>query len=283
MDSKYNWDGSSLFGRRTFFQVFKEKMLRKKPPVKEVLYNSLYELDTQLSKLRHADTGMRRRDKMFFEKCVESQVKGDNIHSVMYANECAELRRMIQTIYSSELAIEQAILRLQTIEELGDVILALDPVLSIIQETKGRLSGIVPSVAGKLDEINGSLQVLVKQIGTTERREIRVQATNEATKILNEANMIAEEKIREKFPQLPELHVVQEKPPDKPKLVPLAATPGGDADPIDNESKILEYVKACDGELVLSQCAADLGLSSDKVKEAIENLVKTGKITLTGS
>ncbi len=283
MDPKYNWGGDSSFKERTFFQGLKEKVLRRKPPIKEMLINILYQLDTQLNRLRHADTGMRSRDKLFFEKCIESQVKGDTIHSVMYANECAELRRMIQTIYGCELAIEQATLRLQTIEELGDVILAIGPILSIIKDTKGRLSGVVPSVAGKLDEINGSLQGLVKQVGTVENHETRLQATNEATKILNEANIVAEEKIREKFPQLPELQVVQEKPSDKPGLVPLTATPGDSADPIDAETKMLEYVKACDGELVLSQCAADLGLSPDKVKESIENLVKAGKITLMGS
>lgn len=282
MDSKYNWDGRSWLGGSSFLQKFKEKMLRKKPPVKEVLYKVLYQLDAQLSKLRHADTNMRRRDRLFFDKCVESQLKGDNVHAVMYANECAELRRMIQTIYSSELAIEQAMLRLQTIEELGDVILAIDPVLSIIQETKGRLSGIIPSVATKLDEINGALQVLVKQVGTAERREIRIQATNEATKILNEANMIAEEKIRDKFPQLPEIHVVEEKPADKPMLVPLSATPG-DVDPSDLESKVLEYVRACDNELSVSQCAADLGVSTDDVRAIIKSLVKAGKITLSNT
>jgi division protein CdvB (Snf7/Vps24/ESCRT-III family) len=49
--------------------------------------------------------------------------KHDTEHANVYANELAEVRKMIKTVTSSKLALEQIVLRLNTITELGDMAL----------------------------------------------------------------------------------------------------------------------------------------------------------------
>lgn len=201
----------------------------------------------------------------------------------MYANECAEIRKLAKLIFSSELALEQAIVRLQTASELSDVIGAIVPIVGIVQETKGRLTGIVPSVSEKLDGITDMLRNSMGEMGsvytsTTGSRD----SDREAKKILEEANIAAEEKIREKFPELPEeLHDVKE--PEARIPVALTATAGGGQPKTDQASlkrQVYDYIKAHEGKLSVVQCASYLGVFPTDVEKAILKLKEEGKITL---
>jgi division protein CdvB (Snf7/Vps24/ESCRT-III family) len=107
--------------------------------------------------------------------------------------------------------------------------LAVGPILSIVQETKGRLVGIVPSIADKLGEINTVLDSSMAGMGSfnsskvsTKTSEIPIKINEETVKILEEANEAAAEKIRDRFPQLPMEFEIQEKP--KEARIPVALT-----------------------------------------------------------
>ncbi len=130
--------------------------------------------------------------------------------AIVYANECVELRRIAQIVLSSELSIEQAILRLDTISEISDLIVAVDPILGIVQETKGRLSNFIPSVAEKLDEVNTVLGSTMTAMSSFHSLGVKmkidsvgIKVNPEAEKILKEANDAAEERIRDRFPEMP--------------------------------------------------------------------------------
>jgi division protein CdvB (Snf7/Vps24/ESCRT-III family) len=139
--------------------------------------------------------------------------------AIVYANECVELRRIAQIVLSSELSIEQAILRLDTISEISDLIVAVDPILGIIQETKGRLSNFIPSVAEKLGEVNTVLGSTMTAMSSFHSLGVKmkidsvgIKVNSEAEKILKEANDAAEERIRDRFPEMPlELKISKKK------------------------------------------------------------------------
>ena len=130
--------------------------------------------------------------------------------AIVYANECVELRRIAQIVLSSELSIEQAILRLDTISEISDLIVAIDPILGIVQETKGRLANFIPSVAEKLGEVNTVLGSSMTAMGSVHSQGVNmkidsvgIKVNSEVEKILKEANDAAEERIRDRFPEMP--------------------------------------------------------------------------------
>ena len=181
-----------------------------------------YLLDTTLNKLRHISLGLKKRDQRFLDRCIEAEMNKNHVKAVIYANECAEVRRLAGLFISSELALEQAILRLQTISEVSNVMVAVRPILSIVQETKGRLAGIIPSVAGRLDEVNTVLRSSMSEMGSIYSSEASIKSDEEAIKILKEANEAAEEKIRERFPELPQELEAPEEPTEA--RIPVALT-----------------------------------------------------------
>ena len=243
---------------------------------------AIYKLEATLNKLRQISTGLKRRDEKFFIKCIEAQIAKNHMRAVIYANECAEVRKMARLIISSELALEQAILRLQTIGEISDVMVTIAPIVGIVQETRGRLAGIIPSVAGKLDEVNSMLHSSLMEMGSVHSPETGNKDSNkEVVKILEEANAAAEEKIREKFPELPPDLTSQEL---EEARIPVALTATGGDSPKRNDAslkqQVYDYIKACDGQLSIVQCASYLGVFPKDVEKAILKLKEEGKITL---
>jgi hypothetical protein len=58
----------------------------------------------------------------------------------------------------------------------------------------------------------------------------------------------------------------------------IAVTEGGEA--VAFEDHVYEYIKSHDGNLSLSQCALDLGTSTDNIRKAVEKLKEQGKIVI---
>lgn len=274
-----NWNGKK---RRSILKRLKERILRPKMPLSKNIAMAVYILESSLNRLGQISLGLKRRDERFFERCIEAQIEGDRVHAVMYANECAEVRKLAQLVISSELALEQAILRLQTIEKLSNVIGAIAPIVGIVHETKGRLVGVIPSIAGKLDEVNTVLSNGLREMGTVpiQGRGLR-SASDEAMKVLEEANAAAEEKIRERFPELPPDIMVPEEAAHARTPVALTAT-GGDQWETETALKqqVYDYIKECNGQLSIIQCASYLGVFPTDVERAILKLKEEGKITL---
>ena len=179
-------------------------------------------LDTTLKKLKHISSRLKKKDQSYFNSCIEAEIKKNHMKAIIYANECAEIRRLARLIITCTLALEQAKLRLQTIHEVSNIMASVNPILSIVKETKGRLIRIVPSIAGKLDEVNTVLRSSMSEMGSFNTSEASIESNEEARKILREANKIAEKNIREKFPELPQELETYEEPTEA--RIPIAIT-----------------------------------------------------------
>jgi len=139
-----------------------------------------------------------------FRKCTNAVMAKDNTRASMYANECAEIKKMSQTIVRSTFAIEQVMLRLETIEEFGDVVATMNPVAGVINALRGSLAGIMPEVSYTLGEIGDQMNNMVMEAGGATAVTTSVFSSGEeAERILNDANTIAEQRMKEKFPTLP--------------------------------------------------------------------------------
>jgi division protein CdvB (Snf7/Vps24/ESCRT-III family) len=253
---------------------------RKKPSLKENVSVAVYLLDSTSNKLKFLSEGMKKRDQKFFMKCIEAQINNDHSRAIMYSNECAEVRKLARLVISSELVLEQAALRLQTLNKLGDVLTTIVPIVEIVEETKGRLVGVVPSVSDKLTEINSVLKNSLSEMGSTaDTFEDPSNNSSETMKILEEANLTAEEKIREKFPKLPEEFEISEKLKFR---IPVALTAtGGNSDTEFKDSlkqQVYEYIKICNGQISLTQCASSLGVPLKNIEEALLRLKEENRI-----
>ena len=120
---------------------------------------------------------------------------------------------MAQTIITSRLALEQVTLRLETVKDFGDIAAEVVPASKVIQNVRGSLSGVIPEVSMQLGNIGQTLDSLILEVGETTSQSWSSIATGEdAEKILEEATVIAEQKVKEGFPQLPMTDSVERGP-----------------------------------------------------------------------
>jgi len=90
--------------------------------------------------------------------------------------------------------------------ELVSVLVAAEiiPAAAVVRSIKGRLAGVIPEVSMQLGMIGQTLDSLVLEVGEATGTSWSAMATGEdAEKILMEASTIAEQRVRDGFPDLP--------------------------------------------------------------------------------
>lgn len=173
-------------------------------PMGQRINQCLFKLKVQQRKLERTSYHMQQRDQALYGKCVLA-IQGKNTQlASMYANECAELRKMAKVVLHSELALEQINLRLETVHEFGDMAATMMPVAHVVRALKTQLEGVMPEVSLELAEVNDTLEGLAVEVGEASETSFDVSASSgESQQILQEANTVAEQKMKERFPELP--------------------------------------------------------------------------------
>ena len=196
-----NWEKES---QESIIKRISEKIPHKKEPLKERIDYVLWRLKVQHEKLEQTLTRMQNHDKELFEKCVKAELSRDHARAAIYANECAEVRKMAKIIVLSQLALEKVMLRLETVKEFGETLKEIAPVSGVIHNIKGKLSGIIPEVSYELGAISEMLNGMAVEVGEASGAAIPFEAENEESKrILEEASAIVEQKMKERFPETP--------------------------------------------------------------------------------
>jgi len=64
-------------------------------------------LNTQFVRLAAWKAKLQSREKELFDKCVSAQMEGDSTKATMYANQCAEIRKIIRLVARTELTLSR--------------------------------------------------------------------------------------------------------------------------------------------------------------------------------
>ncbi|MGD8505957.1 MAG: Snf7 family protein [Candidatus Bathyarchaeota archaeon] len=177
-----------------------------RPPgqLKPRLDYAIKRINIQIQKLDKATDRFSQRDKFIFAKIVDAYSKHDTTRAQVFATELAQLRKMEQMIMHARLALEQIILRLSTVSELGDVVSTLAPTVGVMRSVRNNMTAIFPEAERELGNIGNLLSGIVVDAGQTTGMNIDFQtASDDSQKILNEAATVAEQKVKKRFPELP--------------------------------------------------------------------------------
>ncbi|MBI2127093.1 MAG: hypothetical protein HYU02_07265 [Thaumarchaeota archaeon] len=196
--SKWTKPQTSGFGERI------KDSVRPAGPLKPRLEQAIRQIQIQTSRLDQTETKLRERDASIFNKVVANIQKHDMDHATVYANELAEVRKMNKMVTSAKLALEQIVLRLNTVQELGDVVVTLTPAMAVIKNVKSGLMTVLPQAEHEIGEISGLLSGILVDAGQMGGYTLNFEAAGEeAEKILGEASAVAEQRMKDKFPDLP--------------------------------------------------------------------------------
>jgi division protein CdvB (Snf7/Vps24/ESCRT-III family) len=133
---------------------------RVKPdvPLRSKIELAQKKLQFQISKLEVITEKLQKKHDGIFEKVVNAQKSHNNAYAQAYANELVQIRKMKNMVNGAKLSMEQIQLRLNTVSELGDVVVTLSPCMSIIK-------GLSPSLSGLMPEATSSMQDLSQILG----------------------------------------------------------------------------------------------------------------------
>jgi len=192
-----------------------KETVRPPGPLKPRLDFAIRRIELQIQRLEQATDRFSERDKSIFARIVEAYTKHDMPRANVFANELAEIRKMERMIMHARLALEQIVLRLKTVSELGDVVSTLAPAVGVLRGVRSGMAGIFPEAEKELGQIGTLLSGIIIDAGQSTGLTINFETANEdAQKILNEAATVAEQRIKEKFPDLPAgIPAVEEKAP----------------------------------------------------------------------
>ena len=182
-------------------------MGRVKPdaPLKNRLDTAQKKLQLQITKLAEIDTKLQQKNNAIFEKIVNSKKANNETYAKVYANELAEIRKHQKMINNAKLSMEQIQIRLNTVSELGDVVVTLSPCMSLIKGLSSDLGGMMPTVSDSMQDLSNMLGDIVTGSSITHDGSLGQMDTmnSDATAILEEAQSIVSENTRQSMPDPP--------------------------------------------------------------------------------
>ena len=179
--------------------------IKSSAPLKPKIEDAQKKLHLQISKLDGISNKMQEKDHLIFKRIVYAMQNHDSQYAKVLSNELSQIRKMNKMVDSAKLAMEQIQLRLSTITELGDVVVTLSPAMSVIKGIQGGLTSMMPEADNSLGQISDLLSTIMNDSSQIPNSEISGTAmiSDDSMKILDEASMIVEQSMKDKFPDLP--------------------------------------------------------------------------------
>ncbi len=179
--------------------------IKPQAPLKPKIEEAQKKLQLQITKLEGISHKMQDKDQLIFKRIVYAMQNHDSQYAKVLSNELSQIRKMNKMVSSAKLAMEQIQLRLNTITELGDVVITLSPAMSVIKGIQGGLSSMMPEADQSFGQISDLLAGIMTESGQIPNAEITGLGgiTEDSMKILEEASIVVEQNMKEKFPDFP--------------------------------------------------------------------------------
>jgi division protein CdvB (Snf7/Vps24/ESCRT-III family) len=199
-----NWGNNHNRGASTSDKL--KETLQPQTPLKPRIETAVNKIQLQTSKLDTMITKLNERDASLFRRVVDSMQRHDVDTAKILSNELAEVRKILHTLAQAKMALDQVSLRLSTIHDLGDTMVALGPAISCIKSLKPSLGRFVPGADNEISSMQSLLSGIMMESLQSNGIGIEINNTGgggDIEQIMMEASAVAEEKVHDKFPSIP--------------------------------------------------------------------------------
>ena len=178
--------------------------IRGPVPMRPQIQKATQQLTGEINRLDQAMNRLKQRETSIFKKTVTAVQAHDQESSKAYSNELSEVRKMEKIVTQSKIALEQITTRLQTVTDIGDFAATIAPAIGVIRNVRATLGEAMPDAQGALGEIGAQLTSIMSDVGQiTGTTFYQAENSEEADKILAEASAIAEKRMSESLPEVP--------------------------------------------------------------------------------
>jgi len=186
---------------------FSQKVLDKVRPessLKNKFSDAQKKLQAQVIKLNCITEKLQQKDDVIFKKIVDAQKANNHSYAKAYAIELQEIRKMNNMVSNAKISMEQIQIRLNTVSELGDVVVTLSPCMSVIKGLSASLGGIMPEAASSMQDLSKILGGMLSGASISEHGLLPNNTSNADTlAILEEAHSVIEGQTKATIPELP--------------------------------------------------------------------------------
>ena len=172
--------------------------------LKPRIQTAVNKLQIQTSKMDAMLAKLGQRDRQVFDRVVVALKNHDTSGSRVLSAELSEIRKVSRTLGNARMSLEQVQLRLSTIHDLGDAMIALGPAMSTMKGLKSSLGKFMPEADSELSSMTQTLNGLMVDSISGDAFSMESEVSNAETEsILQEANAVAEQQADQQFPSVP--------------------------------------------------------------------------------
>jgi len=274
-----------------------DKILRRNQrSLTEMILEASRELGKGYSRIELVCSKLSKRNRVLFDECVFHMKKGSKARASIYANEIAEIRRILSILEYTRLAVERAILRLDTIKVITPTLEPLQEAFKEVRNALGLVANVMPSMTPEISKLNNVVNEILGETEFNLSMPMATPVNNPDTEsILREAASLVEEEIKTKIPEPP----LEEKSVfskiDKPLVALSITNQGAYSDKADSrivkkstfdvssfltEELVMDYIERNNGDMNVARCARELNMPQEQVLQVLESLKKKGKIKI---
>ena len=263
----------------------------KKEALRDKINRAIQGVEVHRRELDNLKARLETRKKSLYEMMLKAKQNREEGKVIVFANELAELKKVMHVVTTSQLALTQIVTRMESMRDVGDAIFQMSSAMQEVGKANKSVSEIIPSFHGVTDEINMTFTETMADLGQVSPN-IAINLENDSTSdIIEAAQRFAEEKVSELkvdvglVPKAKEHRLM-----DSMKKVALAATNNeeGEFKPIllsrprsdAVEERVEEYYRSISGKFTFLEAAAELQLPIRDIELAAVSLASKGKIKL---
>jgi division protein CdvB (Snf7/Vps24/ESCRT-III family) len=178
-------------------------------PLKPRLDAVQKKIQMQIGRLKELHNMLMLKDNEIFHKLMTSIKENDTQHSTVLSSELARARQVSRVVLLSYVALEKIIAKLSAASGFGDLVIILSPSMAVVKNLRSSLTPYVPEMEEELGIVSELLSGILVDAGQVGGYTINFEAANEeAVRLIGEASLAVDQKIREEFPGIPELPII---------------------------------------------------------------------------
>jgi division protein CdvB (Snf7/Vps24/ESCRT-III family) len=184
-----------------------QKFLSKVKPenaLKNKVEDAGKKMEQQILRLEQAHNKLKQNHEHIFKKIVEAKKTRNESMAITYATELGEIRKVRDRIGNAKLSMEHIKLRLNTVSELGDIVVTLSPCMSLIKGLAPSISTLMPQMHSSMENLTSTLGDMITDSSLTQESMTPTCQGNEETEaILKEAHDVLESRTLSSIPEPP--------------------------------------------------------------------------------
>ena len=187
--------------------ILSQKFLDRVRPearLKNKMYDAGKKMESQILRLEQTHTKLKQNYDHVFKKIVDAKKMRNESRAMTYAIELQEIKKAKNKIAEAKLAMEQIKLRLNTVSELGDIVVTLSPCMSLIKGLAPSISTLMPQMHTSMEDLTNMFGDMLTDSSLSQESMTPIhQGNTDTDAILQEAHDVIEGKTRTAMPEPP--------------------------------------------------------------------------------